>query len=212
MTLGPDIDEATLALVRRADPLTTDRGDEVDDEAALRAVSEHIDALEALRNHDHRESGRVWRVRPRVLAGGTLGLMGVAGALVLALGTSATPPAYAISKHSDGSVLVQLDRQEDLGQANQKLTEMGIHEQITLYTTPGPATAGGSVSCRPGPGAGRPNPPVRVLVRTDGSSSGQDSGNSGEGSAFHLVCIVGPSTYSGPFPGNSGTTGNIGRG
>lgn len=212
MTLGPDIDEAALALVRRADPLTTDRYAEVDDETALRAVTEHIDALEALENQDHREPGRACRMRPRVLAGGTLGLVGVGAALVLALGTSATPPAYAITKHGDGSVLVQLDRREDLGLANRKLTEMGTHEQITLYTLPGPAAVRGPVTCRPAPGAGPPNPSVRVLVRADGSSSGQGSGNSGEGSASHLACIVGANGYSGPFPGNAGANRNVGRG
>lgn len=211
MTLRPDTDEATLALVRRADPLPTNRGDEVDDEAALRAVAERIDALEAPQNRDPREPRRACRVRPRVLAGSTLGVMGVAGALALVLGTSATPPAYAISKHSDGSVLVQLNSREDLGQANQKLTDLGIHEQITLYRIPGPAAVSGPVNCRPGPGAGPPNPPVRVLVNTDRSHSGQGSGNSGEGSTSHTVCIVGPSTYSGPFPGNANPTGRAGR-
>lgn len=211
MTPRPDIDEATLALVRRADPLATDRCDEVDDAAALRAITERIDALDAP-NEDLREPGRACRVRPRVLAGSTLGFMGVGVALVLALGTAATPPAYAITKHSDGSVLVQLDSQEDLGQANQKLTEMGIHEQITLYTRPGPAAVTGPVNCGPAPGTGPPKPPVRVLVRTGDSSSGQASGNSREGSASHLACIVGPSSYSGLFPRDTATTGNVGRG
>jgi hypothetical protein len=137
--------------------------------------------------------------------------MAVGGALVLALGTSATSPAYAITKHTDGSVLVQLDSREDLGQANHRLTEMGILEQITLYMRPGPAAVSGPVNCESGPGAGPPSPPVRVLVRTDGSRSDQSSGNSGEGSTSHLACIVGPHSYTGPFPGNTGTAGNVGR-
>ena len=50
------------------------------------------------------------RLRPRILAGSTLGLAGVAAALVLALGgTAATAPAFAITRASDGSVLVHLN-------------------------------------------------------------------------------------------------------
>ena len=52
--------------------------------------------------------GRFLR-RPRVLAGSTLGLAGVGAALVLALGGSAAPPAFAITKQGDGSVLVKLN-------------------------------------------------------------------------------------------------------
>lgn len=153
------------------------------------------------------------RPYPRVLAGGTLGLAGVGAALVIALsaGGATAPPAFAITKHSDGSVLVQLNRQEDLGQANQKLTEMGTHEQITLYSRPGPAVVSGPVSCTPGPGAGPPNPPVQVLLGTDRSNSGQSAGNTG-GGTFHLACIVGPDSYTGPYPGNTGNTGNTGAG
>ena len=145
------------------------------------------------------------RLHPRALAGGTLGLAGIAVALVLALsaGGATAPPAFAITQHNDGSVLVQLDRQEDLGQANQKLIDMGTQEQITLYLTPGPATASGPVSCTPGPGAGPPNPPVQIVVRTDGSSSGQSAGNTGEDTS-HLICIVGPHTYTGPYQATAG--------
>jgi hypothetical protein len=154
-----------------------------------------------------RSGGAGFLRRPRVLAGGTLGLAGVAAALAIALGAggATAPPAFAITKHSDGSVLVQLNRRGDLGQANQKLTEMGTHEQITLYLIPGPAVVSGPVSCTPAPGTGPPNPPVQVLVGTDGSTSGQSAGNTGEGTS-QLACIVGPNSYTGPYPGNPGNT------
>jgi hypothetical protein len=203
MTLRHDIDESVLALVRRADPLTTDHGDPADEEAALRAVTERIDVLETGQNRNDREPGQAGRLRPRVLAGSTLGLAGVGAAVVLALGTSATPPAYAITKHSDGSVLVQLGHQQDIGQVNQKLTEMGTREQLTFYTRPGPAAASGPINCTPGPGAGPPNPPVQVLLGTDGSTSGQSSGNSGQGSTYHLICLVGAHGY-GVYTGDTG--------
>jgi hypothetical protein len=47
--------------------------------------------------------------RPRILAGSTLGLAGVGAALLLALSGSAASPAFAITKKSDGSVLVKLN-------------------------------------------------------------------------------------------------------
>jgi hypothetical protein len=147
--------------------------------------------------------------RPRVLAGGTLGLAGVGAVLVIALsaGGATAPPAFAITTHSDGSVLVQLNRREDIAQANQKLIKMGTHEQITLYLQPGPAVTSGPVSCTAAPGAGAPNPPVQVLVGTGGSSSGQTAGNTGEGGSLNLACVVGPDSYSGPDPGSTGNTG-----
>jgi hypothetical protein len=196
-------------LVRRADPLTTARDDDADHDAALRAVTQQIDALESRHNQDCRGVGgrRASRLRPRVLAGSTLGLAGAGAALVLALGTSATSPAFAVTQHSDGTVFVQVNRQQDIAQANQKLTAMGINEQVTLYLIPGPATGSGPVNCAPAPGAGAPNPPVQVEVGTDGTGSGQGAGNSGAGSTDHLACLVGPTTYSGPYPGNTANAG-----
>ncbi len=86
------------------------------------------------------------RPRPRVLAGSTLGLAGVGAALVLALGgTAATTPAFAVTRASDGSVLVQLNYQTDqnLPQVNQKLAAMGTHEQIGIAMATGPASVTG---------------------------------------------------------------------
>ncbi len=52
--------------------------------------------------------------RPRVLAAGsTLGLAGIGAALLLILGGSSAPPAFAITRDSDGSVLVQLSYAQD---------------------------------------------------------------------------------------------------
>jgi hypothetical protein len=150
--------------------------------------------------------------RPRVLAGSTLGLAGVGAALLLALSGSAAPPAFAITKEGDGSVLVTLNYQqnENLPQVNRKLTAMGTHEQITIYMAPGAAAVSGAVTCTPGPGAGLPRTPVKVLVGTDGTeviSSGQSAGNTAEGT-FHLArCTVAPDTDTGPGTGNTGNPG-----
>lgn len=136
------------------------------------------------------------RVRPRVLAGGSLALAGVGAALVLVLGGSSAPPAFAITKEGDGSVLVTLNYQQDknLPQVNRKLGEMGTHERITIYMAPGAAPVSGPVTCRPAPGAPNPSGPrVRVLVGTDGTeviTSGQSAGDTGAGT-FHLDhCVV----------------------
>ena len=142
---------------------------------------------------------RIRRPRPRLLAGGTLGLAGVSTALVLALGGSAAAPAFAITKEGDGSVLVNINA-------------MGIDEQVTIYMAIGPAAVSGPVTCTPAPGASSPSgPPVKILVGTDGTEvigPGESAGNTGEGT-FHLDhCVVAGDTGS----GNTGNTGNASAG
>jgi hypothetical protein len=148
---------------------------------------------------------RARRKRSRYLASSSLGLAGVGAAVLIALsGTSATTPAFAITRHDNGTILVQLNRQEDIAQANQKLAAMGINEQITLYMNPNPTTATGADTCTPGPGAGTPDPPISVVVNTDNADN--------TGTTGAVACVVGPHTYSGPYPRNSGgaSSGNSG--
>jgi hypothetical protein len=206
-------DDRLMRRLRAARPVATDP----DDHAGLfaRIVAEPGDPrlVEAPRG---RSSGlnarrvRRWaRARPRVVAGSTLGLAGVAAALVLALGGSTAPPAFAITKDGDGSVLVKLNyvQNENLPQVNRKLAEMGTHEQITIYMATGAALVSGSVTCTPATGVSRPSgPPVKVLVGKNGTEvvgSGQSAGNTAQGS-FHLNhCVVTGDTGS----GNAGNTG-----
>jgi hypothetical protein len=162
-----------------------------------------------LAHADRLEPGRARHPRPRVLAGSTLGLAGVGAALVLALSGSAAPPAFAITKQGDGSVLVTLNyhQNENLPQVNRKLAAMGTHEQITIYMASGAAAVGGPVTCAPATGASSPSgPPVKVLVGTDGTeviAPGQSAGNTGEGS-FHLDhCVASSDAGS----GNTGAAG-----
>jgi hypothetical protein len=144
--------------------------------------------------------------RRRILAGSTLGLAGVGAALVLALSGSAAPPAFAITKQDDGSVLVHLNyvRNLNLAQVEQKLKDMGTNEQITIYMATGAAPVSGAVTCTPAPGASGPQ--VKVLVGKDGTevvAAGQSGGNTAEGT-FHLNhCVVSSDTGL----GNSGNTG-----
>jgi hypothetical protein len=132
-----------------------------------------------------------------VLAGGSLGLAGIGAGLVLAFsagGAAAPTQAFAITTHNDGSVLVQLNSQEDLGQANQKLAAMGINEQITLYSNPNPTASRGVENCTAAPGASAPNPPIRLSVVTN------DADNTGVTGA--VKCVVGPSSNSGSSAGS----------
>jgi hypothetical protein len=150
--------------------------------------------------------------RPRILAGSTLGLAGVAAALVLVLGGSSAAPAFAITTNSDGSVLVKLNYQQNLNlpQLNRKLAAMATDEAVTIYMATGAAPVSGAVTCTPGPGAGPPKTPVKVLVGADGTEvigSGQSAGNTAEGT-FHLArCTVAPDSDTGPGTGNTGNTG-----
>lgn len=144
------------------------------------------------------------RLRPRVLAGGTLGLAGVGAALVLALGGSTAPPAFAITRSDDGSVLVHLNytTNQNLPQVEQKLASMGIHERVGIQMAPGAATVTGPVTCSPT--AGAPGPTVKVLVGSNGTeviAPGQSGDNTAVGS-FHLVrCFTSSDN-------DSGNTGN----
>jgi hypothetical protein len=159
---------------------------------------------------DRPEPGRARRLRrPRVLAGSTLGLAGVGTALALALGAASTP-AWAVTRSSDGSVLVQINQTKSLPDANRKLTAMGIHEQITIYMAAGTAAVSGPVACTPAPGVSNlPGPPVKVLVGKDGTeviAPGTRAGNTGVGTWHVAVCNLTGDTGS----GNTGNTGNTG--
>ncbi|HTU88222.1 MAG TPA: hypothetical protein VMF57_21760 [Solirubrobacteraceae bacterium] len=155
------------------------------------------------------KSARTRVPRPRLIAGGTLGLAGIGAALVLALsaGGAAAPPAFAVTRSSDGSVLVKLSYASDqnLPQVNAKLAAMGTHEQISIRMGTGAASVSGPVTCTRTPSAS--GPVVRVLNGSNGTeviSAGESAGNTAEGT-FHLVsCVVTGDTGS----GNSGNTGN----
>lgn len=161
--------------------------------------------------HTRREPARSRLLRrPHIIAGGSLGLAGAGTALVLALGVASSPPAFAVTTNSNGSVTVQVSQASSLPQANAKLTAMGIHEQVTIYMAAGPAAVSSPVACTPGPGASVSGPPLQVLVGKDGTEvikPGRTAGNTGEGT-FHLArCTYAPDADTGPGTGNTGNTG-----
>src|SRR6516165_520715 len=155
--------------------------------------------------------------RPGLIAGSTLALAAAGTALGLGLSSTGTPStsatggmrvvtdAYTITQNN-GSVLVTINQTEALPQANQKLTAMGIHEQVTIYMASGPAPVSGPVPCTPA--AGVSGPPVKVLVGANGTEvigSGTTGGNTGVGT-WHL----GACSLTGDS--GSGNTGNTGTG
>jgi hypothetical protein len=148
------------------------------------------------------DSARLLR-RPRILAGSTLGLAGVGAALVLALGgTAATAPAFAVTRSSDGSVLVHLNyvKHLNLPELEAKLHSMGLHEGVGIWMASGAARVSGPVTCAQGPGA---TTTVKVLVGANGTEvigPGQSGDNTAEGS-FHLDHCV---TTGDNATGNSG--------
>ncbi len=204
--------DSLMRRLRAAKPVAA----EPDNHAALfaRIVAEPGDPrlVEAPHERSSRLLGRNvrprTRARPRVLAGSSLGLVGVGAALVLALSGSAAPPAFAITRSGDGSVLVNINQLQSLPAANHKLTAMGIHEQVTIYMASGAAAVSGPVTCTPARGANLSGPQLKVLVGKDGTEvigTGQSAGNTGEGT-FHLDhCVVTGDT-------GSGNTGNTGTG
>src|ERR1700761_9084856 len=108
--------------------------------------------------------------RPRVLAGGTLGLAGAGvPATLLFSGAAATTQAFAVSPSNDGSVLVTMDysANQNLPQVNQKLASMGTGEQIGIVMGTGPASTGGPVTCTPQHGAS--GPAIKILVGQNGT-------------------------------------------
>ena len=167
----------------------------------------------ALEQATRPEPGRARR--PGLIAGSTLALAAAGTALGLGLSSTGTPStsatggmrvvtdAYTITQNN-GSVLVTINQTEALPQANQKLTAMGIHEQVTIYMASGPAPVSGPVPCTPA--AGVSGPPVKVLVGANGTEvigSGTTGGNTGVGT-WHLgACsLTGDSGL-----GNTGNTG-----
>ncbi len=66
-------------------------------------------------------SARRWTTRPRILAGGSLGLVAVAAGVVLAFSGSTAPPAFAITTSGDGSLLVHLYHVSGMEAAVQQL-------------------------------------------------------------------------------------------
>ena len=159
----------------------------------------------ALAHADRPEPGRSRRPRPRVLAGGTLALAGVGVALTLVLSATAGPPAFAVTRHDDGSVSVQINRKSGIAGANRKLAAMGVHQRVMAVrddqslplncVAPGSGPNGKSLVIKGYPKVStgpvsKPSSPSRNPVPRKTVSGGP-----GVGTTWHVVACV---------PGNPG--------
>jgi hypothetical protein len=70
------------------------------------------------------------RLRPRVLAGGSLSLVGIGATVALVLGAASTSPAFAVTRHHDGTVTVWVKRSGGIAGANARLHQLGIRAMV----------------------------------------------------------------------------------
>jgi hypothetical protein len=161
------------------------------------------------------EPGRARRPRARVLAGSTLALAGVGAALTLVLSATASTPAFAVTRHHDGSVSVKINSRSGIAGANRELAAMGIHERVMAVSGDQPLP----LSCV-APGAGRDGKSLVIKgypkVSTGPVSTSSTSGSTGSGSTS-----TGSTGSGGPAVGTTwhvvacsslGNTGNTGSG
>ena len=161
------------------------------------------------------------RPGPRALAGSTLALAGAGAAFTLALSATASPPAFAVTRHHDGSVSVQIYRRSGIAGANRTLAAMGIHERVMSVSdnqsvplncvAPGPGSDGKSLVVKGYPKVS--TGPVSAPSSTPGHPGPGDTGpgdtgagSPGPGSTWHVVIC--PSLDN---TGNAGL-GNTGAG
>ena len=155
-------------------------------------VDEHGATLAHL---DRPEPGRPRWSRPRVLAGGTLTVAGVAAALTLVLNAAAGPPAFAVTRQPDGSVLVRINDRSGIAGANRELAALGVHERVMAVgddqplpldcLAPGRGSDGKSLVI-----AGFPKVPTGPVATPPTGSTGTISGHSGGprvGTTWHLI-------------------------
>ena len=149
--------------------------------------------------------------RPRIFAGSSLGLAGAGAVALLALsGTAATAPAYAITKKSDGTILVHLNfvGPRTYMDLDKELTAK-YHEEILVSTAAGAATSTQPLDCvvTRVPGVQAPSgPAIRVLLGKDGTEV-LPSGTTGAGPVHLTSCGL---YYNSGVRGADGT-GNTGN-
>ncbi len=77
---------------------------------------------------------RARRARPRLLASTSVALAVAVAALALVLSAASSPPAFAVSRNSDGTYTVTLQKLAAIHGANQKLAALGIRARLVEVT------------------------------------------------------------------------------
>ncbi len=74
------------------------------------------------------------RARPRLLAGTSIGLAVAGTAAVLVLSAASSPPAFAVSRNSDGTWTVSIQKLAAVHGANAKLAALGIRARLVVVS------------------------------------------------------------------------------
>ena len=75
-------------------------------------------------------SYRPGRVRRRLVLGTVAAGVAVCATLALLLGSAATPPAFAVTRHSNGTITVRIIRLDGISGANRRLRGLGVPARL----------------------------------------------------------------------------------
>lgn len=103
----------------------------------------------ALARAERPATARGLRARPRLLAGTTAGAVAVGTGVALLLSATASSPAFAVTRHRDGSVTLRLMRVSGIAGANQQLAAMGVRAKIVDLVADARAVAVGRSCAAP---------------------------------------------------------------
>jgi hypothetical protein len=121
-------DTALEERLRSADPLEPEAlPTEADTEAALRRLLASGQGAGPARR---RRPVGTRRARPRALAAGSVAAVAVGTILVLLLGATTSPPAFAVNRNADGTVTVKLIKLSGINGANRRLAAIGVRARI----------------------------------------------------------------------------------
>jgi hypothetical protein len=155
-----------------------------------------------------RRDRRVLRLRPRVLAGTTVGAAGTAVVLALVLSAAGSSPAFAVTRNRDGSYSVTLRALSALPAANAKLARMGVPARLVQV----PANCTNTIAAL-GAGAGQ-NVIVPAHARTVIAAWHNTRAESVQIAPVTVPVPGGPGSGNSVSSGNSanGGSGNSGNG
>jgi len=149
----------------------------------------------------------------RLVAGVTAGVAASATAAILLLGTSAPPPAFAVTRHSDGSVSLSLRRMSGIAGANRQLAADGVRERVMAVDSGQSVPQGctthtlpvGTMSLAPGPQPSASNlRAAAARARANGYPAAAQQLDAMANGTYTPPNVTG---NSGPGTGNTGTGG-----